>query len=154
MTYKIRKATIEDLSDIQRLNHELFKKEFNEYDNSLNINWPLEQDGKNYFTNQIENQFVYIVLYDSKTIGYLSGLIRKTNSCFKTKRAVIDNMIIEEKYRNEGIGTLLIDEFKKWCKENSVDEILVDVFMKNNKGINFYKNNDFDDYEAFLKCKL
>ena len=35
----IRKADSKDLEDILRLNYDLFKKEYKEYDNSLNLEW-------------------------------------------------------------------------------------------------------------------
>jgi len=93
-------------------------------------------------------------LDNNAIIGYIAGKIRKVNSCFQQKRALLDNMIVNEHYRSLGIGTLLADQFKKWCQDNQVEEILVDVFAKNNQGINFYKNNGFADYEVLLKYKF
>lgn len=152
MHYEIRKATINDLKTIQDFNYELFKKE-NGYDNSLNINWPYE-DGKEYFMSEINNQFVYVALDNNVIIGYLDGAIRKPFPVFKSKRAILENMIVDERYRNKGIGTILINHFKKWCQENDVEEIIVDIYAANNQGINFYKNNGFDNYQVQLRNKL
>ena len=153
MNLTIRKATLDDLKDIQELNAMLFQKENKEYDNNLNINWPYE-DGEQYFTKQIENHFLYVAIDRNIVIGYLSGTIKKTNLAFNRSRAVLDNMVISENYRDQGIGTLLVEKFKLWCIKNNVKEILVDVFEANTKGINFYKNNGFDNYEVLLKCNL
>ena len=57
----IRKADIKDLKDILKLNFELFKKEYQEFDKSLNLNWPY-REGKNYFRNRIIKKMVSIIL--------------------------------------------------------------------------------------------
>ena len=42
----IRKATMKDLKNIQQLNYELFKLEFENYDDTLIVDWSLLEEGK------------------------------------------------------------------------------------------------------------
>jgi len=44
----IRKATIDDLKDILKLNFELFKYEFKNFDKSLKMDWTYSE-GEKYF---------------------------------------------------------------------------------------------------------
>ena len=155
MKYVIRKAVIEDLKSVQDLNYELFKKELNDgYDDSLNINWPYEETGEKYFTNQINNHFVYVTTDNNKIVGYLSGYIKQPNSAFTKTKVELDNMIVDEYYRNQGIGKALVAAFKDWCFENGAEVILVTASAKNEKGINFYKKVGFKDHEVTLELKL
>ncbi len=46
MDVKIKPAKPENLKDIQELNHMLFKKEIDDFDPTLDCDWPLSEDGK------------------------------------------------------------------------------------------------------------
>src|SRR3989339_860575 len=76
MEYKIRKAVIEDLEKIQELNTKLCVKEFEEFDDTINPNYPMTQKGKDYFKYRIENSeesFSYVATDNDKIIGYFIG---------------------------------------------------------------------------------
>ncbi len=77
--FKIRKATIRNLEDILRLNFELFKKEYREYDKSLSLKWAYSPEGKKYFRNRIikKNGFVEVIEKECKIIGYFCGGIQE-----------------------------------------------------------------------------
>ena len=76
----IRQATLKDLKSIQNLNYELFKLEKENYDPTLIVDWPLSEEGKNYFEDLIKNEFVIIAMKNEKMIGYLAGTINKKGS--------------------------------------------------------------------------
>ena len=154
MDIKIRMANINDLEDIQNLNNSLFELEYNNYDDTLKLNWPLENDGKEYFKDMIENNIVYVAKINGKTIGYLAGSISEQISYITETFAELDNMYIDEKYRRFGVGTLLINEFKKYCEDNSIKNIKVTASAKNSKAIQFYIKNGFEDYNVTLKLKV
>ena len=71
----IRKATIKDLADIQRLNLDLFKKECREFDENLNLKWTYSNDGKKYFSWRISKKdgFVEVAECSNKIVGYIVG---------------------------------------------------------------------------------
>lgn len=98
---KIRKAEIEDLKTVQLLNNKLFEYEYKGWDKDLKLNWPLEEAGKKYFTDMINNQIVYIAFDNEKAVGYLAGNTEAEQAYLSIKVAEIDNMfinqIIEEK---------------------------------------------------------
>ena len=108
----IRKATIEDLNDIANLNNKLFKLEKENYDDTLVENWPLSEDGNEYFEDLIINQYVIVATINNKVIGYLAGSINEKGSYEEVQYGEINNMFIDEKYRKYGIGKKLINEFK------------------------------------------
>jgi len=154
MEINIRIANINDLSYIQELNNSLFELEFNNFDDTLKVGWPFEKEGKEYFEYMINSQIIFIAQAEEKIVGYLAGTICKEVSYITESFAELDNMYINEEYRRFGIGTLLINEFKKYCKEKNIQNIKVTASAKNNKAINFYMKNGFEDYNITLKYKI
>ena len=150
----IRIATLKDLTSIQKLNDSLFDLECNNFDDTLRREWAFEKDGKEYFEYMIKNEIVFVAQVEEKIVGYLAGSICKKLSYIKETFAELDNMYIEDKYRGLSIGSLLINEFKKYSKEKNIQNIKVTASSKNIKAIKFYMKNGFEDYNVTLKYKV
>ena len=150
----IRKATINDLNSVQDLNNSLFELEFNNFDDTLKLGWPFEKEGKEYFEYMIKNEIVFVAEVEEKVVGYLAGSICEQISYITETFAELDNMCIDEAYRRFGIGTLLMNKFKKYCKENNIQNIKVTASAKNSRAIQFYMKNGFEDYNITLKYKI
>ena len=150
----IRIATINDLNAVQELNNSLFELEFNNFDDTLKVGWPFEKDGKEYFEYMIENEIVFVAEAEEKIVGYLAGSICEQISYITETFAELDNMCIDDQYRRLGIGTLLINEFKKYCKEKNIQNIKVTASAKNSRAIQFYIKNGFEDYNVTFKYKI
>ena len=151
---EIRKANLQDLSSIQELNNKLFELEYENFDDTLKVGWPFEEDGKEYFENMINNEIVFVAMYGEKIVGYLAGSICEQISYIKETFAELDNMFIDNEYRRFGIGTLLINSFKEYCKEKKIQNIKVTASAKNSRAIQFYNKNGFEDYNITLKYKI
>ena len=63
-------------------------------------------------------------------------------------------MYIMSDYRGNKIGKRLIDEFKKYCKKNNINNLIVTASYKNKSAINFYKNNEFEEFNLTLTSKI
>lgn len=150
----IKKATIEILNEIQELNNQLFELEYNNFDSSLKVGWSFEKAGTEYFSDMLNNQVVFIALVDNSVVGYLAGSINVESSYVTKSLAELDNMFILENYRNYGIGTKLVNEFKKYCLNIGIQEIKVTASARNNNAISFYKKNGFEDFEVTFKMTL
>ena len=150
----IRKANLEDLNAIQELNNNLFELEFNNFDDTLKVGWPFEKEGKEYFENMLNSEIVFVAEVEEKIVGYLAGSICEEVSYITETFAELDNMCIDDNYRRYGIGTLLMDEFKKHCKEKNMQNIKVTASAKNSRAIQFYMKNGFEDYNITLKYKV
>lgn len=150
----IRKATIKDLASIQELNNNLFDLELNNFDDTLKQGWPFEKEGREYFENMIKSEIIFVAQDEDKIIGYLAGSICEEKSYITETFAELDNMCINDEYRRFGIGTLLINELKKYCKEKNIQNIKVTASAKNSKAIQFYMKNGFENYNITLKYKI
>ena len=150
----IKKANIDDLYEIQKLNKELFELEFKNFDSTLIFDWPLTQEGKKYFENAIRNDIVLVACVDGKIVGYLAGTLYSQYSYNNIVQAELDNMCIMNEYRKLGIGSKLFEKFKKICKENKINEIKVVASYNNLNAIEFYKRNGFKEAELTLKQNI
>ena len=146
---KIRKAKIDDLYEIQK-----FDLEYNNFDSTLVQNWPLTQDGREYFEKAIKDAVSLIAYVNDEIVGYLVGTLYSQYSYNNNIQAELDNMCVMKEYRNQGIGQKLFEEFKKICKDNKVNEIKVVASYNNLNAINFYKKNCFEEAELTLKQKI
>ena len=154
MNIEIKRADISNIKDIQDLNHQLFELEFNNFDSSLKVGWTYEKEGTDYFTEMLNNEVVYIALIENKIVGYLAGSVNIQNSYVTKSLAEVDNMFILEDYRKYGIGSKLMNEFKKYCIQNNIEELKVTASAKNSNAINFYKKNGFNEFEITLKQEI
>ncbi|MDO8503547.1 MAG: GNAT family N-acetyltransferase [bacterium] len=153
----IRKAAINDLKDILRLNHELFLEEDREFDQTQDIKWTLGKKGKKFFRDVIikKDNFCEVIGNKNKIIGYLNGGMAKKILWRKEARyAYLGSIFIEKKFRQAGLGTQLVENFINWCRKNRVDYLSVTAFAQNNFGIKFYKKFGFKDYDLTLQKKI
>lgn len=154
MDIEIKKADITHLTDIQELNNKLFELEYNNFDPALKVGWTFEKNGIDYFKDMLNNEIVYIALYKDKIIGYLAGSINVQGSYVTKSLAEVDNMFILEEYRKYGVGSRLINEFKKYCISNNIEELKVTASAKNINAIEFYKKNGLKEFEITLKQRI
>ncbi len=156
MESKIEQATIDDLKDIQNLNFLLFKKEHDEFDNTLNCEWTMSEEGKKYFTARINGGCLLVARVDNKIVGYLNGGIHNKKTSHRTIPvfAELENMFVLDEYRNKGIGTKLYLAFENWCKSKGAQRIQLFAFSRNIAGINFYRKNGLDEYGVVLESDI
>lgn len=154
---KIRKATIKDLKEIQRLNLLLFEKEYEEYDKYLDLNWTFGKKGTKAFKDVLidQDKCAFVAEINGEIVGYLAGGI-STSENYRHLPPVAElyNTLVLEEYRGESIGTELYNEFAKWCKKKKFKVIKVQTSAPNKKAIKFYHKNGFKDYTLILENYL
>ena len=149
-----RQATLSDLKSIQKLNYELFKLEKENFDPTLIVDWPLSEEGKNYFEDLIKNEYVIIAIEDENIIGYLAGTINEKGSYELIQYGEINNMLVDNNYRGSGIGKQLINCFKEYCKNKNITNLKVVASAKNLNAIDFYKKQGFEDFNLTLTMNM
>lgn len=148
----VRLARIEDLEYIQDLNHQLFLHDF-AFDELLNKNWAYEEKGEKYFRAAIvdNDKCCFVAEINGEIVGYLAGSIRNVTGWRNVRQAELDNTLVIEKYRGQGIGRLLAEKFFSWCSDNNAEKILVSAYALNKNAIKFYESLGFKKYEIGLE---
>ena len=143
----IRKAKIEDAAAIEALYIEL-EKDAVMYQSEHFVLSPagararqLEEILKN------ENQVMLVAVDESDVvIGFAHVVFMgvKAFSCLKPQTNIyLQDLVVSGDYRSRGIGTLLLNEAKKYGTEKGADFFRTQVFPMNKAGLRFYERNGF-----------
>ena len=143
----IRKAKIEDAAAIEALYTEL-EKDAVMYQSEHFVLSPsgarsrqLEEILKN------ENQVMLVAVDESDVvIGFAHVVFMgvKAFSCLKPQTNIyLQDLVVSGDYRSRGIGTLLLNEAKKYGTEKGADFFRTQVFPMNKAGLRFYERNGF-----------
>lgn len=97
------------------------------------------------FCNIINNKEIFIAKIDEKIVGYvlLSSKERKQNGYRYRKQLDIDAIGVDRNYRNQGIGTKLINYVKKYAKEKGYTDLRLTVNEENKNAIHLYEKMGF-----------
>lgn len=150
----VRKANLNDLETIQKLNNQLFDLELKYYDTTLVKDWAISNEGKEYFKDLINNYYVVVALLNDEIVGYLAGTINEKGSYENVQYGEIRNMFIKDNCRGYGVGKKLVKEFKLYCRNNGLNDLIVTASTKNINAINFYKKNGFEDFNLTLTMNI
>lgn len=132
MKINIRKANQEDMPQVLKLIKELalFEKELDKVEVTVEL-LQKEGFGKN-------PAFTCFVAEDDTTIVGIS-LVYKRFSTWKGTVLHLEDLIVSEKLRGSGIGTLLLDEVIKFGHQLGVKRISWEVLDWNEPAIAFYE---------------
>lgn len=143
----IRKGVKKDIPQVLDLIKELAEFE-NAPDQVTNTIERLENDG---FGNQPVYD-LFVAESENKIIGMAITYFRY--STWKGKNLYIEDLIINKKFRREGIGLKVFEELKKFAKNTSCVGISLQVLDWNKIGINFYKKLNMKFDKEWINCNL
>lgn len=147
MDILIRKGVKKDLPQVLTL-----IKELAEYENaSKEVTITLDELEKDGFSQQPLFHF-FVVENENELIGLSFYYTRY--STWKGKFLYLEDLIIKEAYRGNGIGSLLFEETIKTCKSEEYNGMTWQVLDWNKPAINFYKKYNSDISSKWLNGKL
>lgn len=139
MEVKIHKSTADEWSVIQKLNAEVYENS-SQFDPYLIKDDPYSQSSQEDYKKTVidPNKFYMIAEIDGIPVGYLVG--GENNFAYRNnKRGEIFHMGSSPKFRSLGIGTMLVNEFKKWCKHRGLTHIATSAYYNDPKARHFYE---------------
>ena len=93
----------------------------------------------NVFKSELENKnSKYIVAKQNNEIVGFAGI------WIAIDIAHITNIVVKKDLRKQGIGTIILQELIKLCKELKMNEVTLEVNENNSKAINLYKKFGFE----------
>ena len=131
MKIKIREAQKDDMSDVISLIKELaeFEKEPNEVDIDSTV---LVNDGFE------ENSYFKCFVAENKDSIIGTAIIYNRYSTWKGRTIHLEDLIVTEKMRANGVGTLLLNQVVNYAKKLNVKRVSWEVINWNKKAIKFY----------------
>ena len=147
MKIKIREGVKEDLPSVLGL-----IKELADYENSLEeVIITLEQLEDDGFGDHPWYWFL-IAEKDNEIIGLSFYWIRY--STWKGKFLFLEDFVIKEEYKRQGIGSKLFEETINICKKQKLNGMIWQVLDWNTPAIKFYKKYNADISKDWLNGKL
>lgn len=140
---KIRKIILDDLDKVYELMNILYEGKL-KYDKFKNIYKLKLQDKNSYYIVAIENDNIVGVL----TSELQEKLHRERLQLF------IEDLIVEESKRNNGIGKALIENAVSFAKDNNCEVVELTSYKDNIKAHKFYENNGFINHSIKFKMYL
>lgn len=139
----IRKLELNDLEEVFDLLDEL-------YENNIEYSTFVEK----YKASLKDNNFYGIVaVEDNKVVGVL--ISRIINRLAKKKNILfIDDLIVNRKYRNTGIGKLLIQNAMDYAVSIDCESLELTSLISNTNAHRFYENNGFEKRQYKFKKHL
>lgn len=154
MKIHIRRTKAEDWKIIQQLNNEVYVNS-EQFDQYLRPNDCYTKESEDDYKKVVidDNKFCMIAEVDDKPIGYLCG--GENNLSWRlNKRGEIYHMGVSPEYRGHGVGTLLVNEFKKWCKANGLTHIAATTYFADAKARNFYQKQGMQPIDMSFEGKI
>jgi GNAT superfamily N-acetyltransferase len=130
MNLSARKAVMEDASAISHLSNQL----------GYNISEPTTLQNLELIL-QNPNEIVYVAENDKQVIGWIH--VFKTIRLESGEFCEIGGLIVHEQYRNIGVGKLLLEHAKEWCRQVAVPVLRVRCNIKRKEGNEFYTASGF-----------
>lgn len=150
----IRQAHPQEWRTIQKLNCKVFESNL-QYDPYLNLKWVFSKSAENIYKKAVSHPrgCCFIAFIDQESIGYLVG----SEKCVDYRSVItaeINHIGVLPEYRSQGIGSKLVAEFRKWCKQKGFGTIYVNSYFRNQKGIEFYKKQGFQEIDISLEMRV
>lgn len=148
-TINIRKGVKNDLPQVLDLIIELaiYEKALSEVKNTVEI---MEADG--FGPNPIFGFFVAENETENKIVGL--SLYYYRYSTWKGKRLYLEDLIVSESQRGNGIGKKLMDQTIAFGKESNCTGLMWQALDWNEPALNFYKKYDAKFDESWVNCHI
>ena len=140
---EIRKTKLEDLDSVFELLNEL-------YENKIEYSKFTQK-----YKESLEDSSFYgiVAIEDNKVVGVL--ISRVINRLAKKKNILfIDDLIVNEKCRNIGIGKLLIQTATAYAISKDCGALELTSMIQNINAHRFYENNGFEKRQYKFKKSL
>ena len=132
---EIRLATLHDLESLTLI----FKKYRDFYKKTADY-----ETAKSFLEERISRNesVIYIAEADQKVVGF-TQLYPLFSSTRMKKLWLLNDLYVEEEYRQKGISVALIDRAKKLCRETGACQLSLETSKTNMVGNNLYPKTDF-----------
>ncbi|MCG7335152.1 GNAT family N-acetyltransferase [Sporosarcina sp. ACRSM] len=147
MTTTIKKCTLEDLPDLQKISYETFDETFKHQNSPENMKAYLErafdfkQLEKELLTTASQFFFVYV---NNELAGYLKVNMEDAQSEEMGDESFeIERIYIKSAFQKHGLGKYLLHKALEIAAENNKKKIWLGVWEKNENAIAFYEKMGF-----------
>ncbi len=149
----IREATYKD-SDVIMEFWIRSVKDAKRFDKNFNAEKPARLL-KNIYSRFFKGCKYFLAEEGGRVVGFAAGKIEKLPAFYiERKIGILFQIFVEEKYRNRGVGTKLINKFISWLKSRQIKAVRLEVFPTNSAVKELYKNLGFKEFKIEMRKKI
>jgi len=141
----IRPATVADTRNMWHLIHELAVYERAPEELILTKEQLAEDFENNHF-------FAFLAFKNQILVGMALGYYMY--STWKGLSVYLEDLVVNEQYRRNGIGKMLFDKVLEYAKEKNAGKLVWQVLDWNTPAIEFYKKYNAEFAKEWITCKL
>lgn len=150
---KIIKVVDKSLADkCDDLLTDLIKDE-RKYDKNINENFVV----RDWYSTTIDNKHrvTFAAILEGEAIGFIHGFVKEeAGNCVNDTVVMLDAMYVKTNNRNQGVGTVLIGELKKWSKDVGAKYIDLTVLVDNCSAVELYRKHGFAALKSYMRYEL
>lgn len=94
----------------------------------------------------LNKNYFLIAEEDKKVIGLIFG------EKLKAAGSIVWVIVVDKKFRGQGIGKKLLKEFEKNAKQDGCSWTVLYAATNNKKTLDFYKKQKYDIGEKYIEC--
>lgn len=152
MNLKFHTATLDDLELLQAFEQVLLSQ-VKQIEPSINQSGPLNYHDLPKLIQE-ENTKILIASVGGNPVGCGLAKIQDNRSLYThTQYGDIGFMYVKDEFQKMGIGRAIIDELKKWLKQQGIKEAQLSVYT-NNEAIGFYETCGFRPFMCQMKMEI
>jgi ribosomal protein S18 acetylase RimI-like enzyme len=151
---EIRKVTIKDLDELQKIGRQTFYETFASGNTEENMSKYLEEGfSVAKLTTELsdKNAEFYFATLDENVIGYLKINFGQSQTELKDDKAIeIERIYVLKEYHGKNVGQLLYDKAINIALQKNANFVWLGVWEQNPRAINFYKKNGFVEFDKHI----
>lgn len=100
---------------------------------------------EDFFKDCVEKQHLYVARRNGEVIGFVLFFTWQTNgpASVPSKVLDLDAIAVDEAYRHQGIGRLIMEDIQEIAKDLGCNDIQLSVYPQNERAVRFYENCGF-----------
>ncbi len=150
----IKKVTINDIDQLQKIGRQTFSETFSEGNTEANMLKYLDEGFSiEKLTTELSDKFTefYFATHNENVIAYLKLNFGQSQTELQDEKSLeIERIYVLKKFHGKNVGQLLYDKVIEIAKQNKADYIWLGVWEENPRAINFYKKNGFVEFDKHI----
>lgn len=151
---KIRRITIDDLEELQKIGRKTFEETFSESNSEQNMKDYLEQGfSKEKLTSEFndQNSEFYFATIENEIVGYLKINFGESQTELKDSKSLeIERIYVSKEFHGKSVGQLLYDKAIEIAKLKESEYVWLGVWEENPRAIRFYSKNGFVAFDKHI----
>lgn len=151
---KIRKITIKDITELQKIGKQTFHETFASGNSEENMQKYLdERFSIEKMTAELndKNAMFYFAQLENKIVGYLKINFGDSQTELKDDKSLeIERIYVLKEFQGKKIGQIIYDKAIEIAKQKNADYIWLGVWEENPRAIRFYEKNGFVTFDKHI----